>query len=111
MRRASRTHDRRRSMNASIKWLRWCLVALAAASFCANLAHAQKWSRAAAFPEASEELYGIGAGGKFYVFGGLGPSWTPKGLVYDYDPASDTWTKRKNMPLAAHHVALAEVKG
>jgi N-acetylneuraminic acid mutarotase len=74
-------------------------------------AHAQKWSTAAPFPEPSEELYGIGAGGKFYVFGGLAPGWKPKGLVYEYDPAANTWTKKKNMPLASHHVALAELNG
>lgn len=72
---------------------------------------AQKLSRAAPFPEASEELYGIGAGGKLYVFGGLAPGWKPKGLVYEYDPAKDAWTKKKNMPVASHHIALAEVNG
>ena len=76
-----------------------------------NLAHAQKLSRGAPFPEASEELYGIGSGGKLYVFGGLAPGWKPKGLVYEYDPAKDTWTKKKNMPIASHHIALAEING
>ena len=72
---------------------------------------AQKLSRAAPFPEASEELYGIGSGGKLYVFGGLAPGWKPKGLVYEYDPAKDAWTKKKNMPIASHHIALAEING
>src|SRR6187455_2968439 len=72
---------------------------------------AQKLSRAAPFPEASEELYGIGSGGKFYVFGGLAAGWTPKGLVYEYDPASDKWTKKKNMPQASHHIGLTELNG
>lgn len=76
-----------------------------------GLAVAQKLSRAAPFPEASEELYGIGAGGKLYVFGGLAPGWKPKGLVYEYDPAKDAWIKKKNMPIASHHIALAEVNG
>lgn len=74
-------------------------------------AHAQKWSKAAPFPDASEELYGIAAGGKLYVFGGLAPGWTPKALVFEYDPATDKWTKKKNMPLPSHHVALAEING
>jgi len=95
-----------------VKLLRLCLAALLAASFGVSAAHAQKWEKPAApFPEASEELYGIGAGGKLYVFGGLAPGWTPKGLVYEYDPASNQWTKKKNMPLASHHLALAEVDG
>ena len=70
-------------MAAWIRLLRFSLAALLAASFLVSAAHAQKWSRAAPFPEASEELYGIGVGGKFYVFGGLAPGWTPKGLVYE----------------------------
>ncbi len=80
-------------------------------SLAPGFASAQKLSRAAPFPEASEELYGIGAGGKLYVFGGLGAGWTPKGLVYVYDPASDQWTKKKNMPLASHHLGLTELNG
>lgn len=98
-------------MIAWIRLLRFTFAALLAASFLVSVAHAQKWSKAAPFPEASEELYGIGAGGKLYVFGGLAPAWTPKGLVYEYDPDADTWTKKKNMPLASHHVALAEMNG
>lgn len=80
-------------------------------SMAAGMVQAQKLSRAAPFPEASEELYGIGSGGKLYVFGGLAPGWKPKGLVYEYDPAKDTWTKKKNMPIPSHHIALAEING
>jgi N-acetylneuraminic acid mutarotase len=91
-------------------------VRLVAAMSCAVLlmittAHAQKWSTLAPFPEGSEEVYGIASGGKLYVFGGLAPGWTPKGLVYEYDPAANTWTKKKNMPLLSHHLALAELNG
>lgn len=74
-------------------------------------AQAQKWVKLAPFPEASEEVYGVAAGGKMYVFGGLAPGWKPKGLVYEYDPAADKWTKKKTMPLPAHHSALAEANG
>lgn len=72
---------------------------------------AQKLSRAAPFPEASEELYGIGAGGKLYVFGGLAPGWKPKGLVYEYDPASNTWEAKQTMPTARNHAAAGFVSG
>jgi N-acetylneuraminic acid mutarotase len=82
-----------------------CLIALMPAAF------AQKWATAAPFPEPAEEVYGIAAGGKLYVFGGLAPGWTPKGMVYEYDPAADAWTKKRNMPLLSHHVALAELNG
>ena len=85
-----------------IKYLRYFLGVLAMALWLGGgVASAQKLSRAAPFPEASEELYGIGSGGKLYVFGGLAPGWKPKGLVYEYDPAKDTWTKKKNMPVAS----------
>src|SRR5262245_36934066 len=98
-------------MAAAMRLVHLCLAMLLALSVLVSAAHAQKWSRAAPFPEASEELYGIAAGGKLYVFGGLAPGWTPKGLVYEYDPASDQWTKKKNMPLLSHHVALAQLGG
>ena len=91
--------------------LRYVLAAVLAASFLVSAAHAQKWSRAAPFPEASEELYGVAAGGKFYAFGGLAPGWVPKGLMYEYDPAGDTWTKKKNMALALHHPAGVQLNG
>ena len=92
-------------------WLRFCLATALLSFFCAGLAQAQKWAKLAPFPEASEELYGIGSGGKLYVFGGLATGWKPKGLVYEYDPASDKWSKKKDMPLASHHVALADYNG
>src|SRR5689334_9142398 len=95
-------------MAAPNRLLRYVLAAVLAASFLASAAHAQKWSRAAPFPEASEELYGVAAGGKFYAFGGLAPGWVPKGLMYEYDPAGDTWTKKKNMALALHHPAWVQ---
>ena len=50
--------------------------------------------KVARFVEA-EELYGAAAGGKVYVFGGLAPGWQPRGLVLEYEPATDTWTKKK----------------
>lgn len=77
----------------------------------AGTAHAQKWERLAPFPEGSEELYGIAAGGKLHVFGGLAPGWKPKALHYSYDPAKDAWQKHKNLPLASHHLPLAEING
>ena len=90
---------------------RAALAAFAAILLFASTAHAQKWTNRAPFPEPAEEVYGIAAGGKLYVFGGLAPGWTPRGMVYEYDPANDSWTKKKSMPLLSHHVALAEVNG
>jgi hypothetical protein len=54
-----------------------------------------KWEKLATFPEPAEEILGAAAGGKMYVFAGLIPFWKPKGLVYEYNPASNQWTKKK----------------
>src|SRR5258705_11500137 len=92
-------------------FIRIVLLALACL-FCASGAFAQgKWTKLAAFPEPAEELLGASAGGKMYVFCGLAPGWKPIGMVYEYDPAGDKWTKKKPMPLASHHVSFTEYKG
>lgn len=70
-----------------------------------------KWIKLAAFPEPREELLGAAAGGKLYVFAGLAPGWKPRGVVYEYDPATDRWTKRTLMVLPSHHVAFATLNG
>lgn len=70
-----------------------------------------KWEKAAPFPEPEEELYGVSANGKMYVFGGFGPGGHPVGMAWEYDPASDTWTKKKSMPIPTHHAAVAEYRG
>jgi N-acetylneuraminic acid mutarotase len=70
-----------------------------------------RWIKLAPFPEPAEELLGAAAGGKLYVFAGLNPGWKPKALVYEYDPATDKWTKKKPMALASHHVAISELNG
>ena len=93
------------------RFLRTLFAACCIALMFSSAGYAQKWGKAAAFPEPSEEVYGIAAGGKFYVLGGIGPQWTPKGLVYEYDSATDKWTKKNNMPLLSHHLALVEMNG
>lgn len=72
---------------------------------------AETWSKHAPFPEPSEELVGGSADGKLYVFGGLGPGWTPQGFVYEYDSETDKWIKKKPMQVPAHHVAFCELNG
>jgi N-acetylneuraminic acid mutarotase len=84
------------------------LAVLLLLTFAAPAAFAQgTWKNVAPFPEPREELLGSTAGGKLYVFAGLIPLWKPAGVVYEYDPAADKWTKKKPMALPAHHVALA----
>src|SRR5882724_3076944 len=89
-------------------------------------ARGMRWTKAAPFPEPEEELYGTVINGKFYVVGGFGfnppnapargggagapagpggngvctppAGGCPPGLVYEYDPGPDKWTKKKNIP-------------
>ncbi len=70
-----------------------------------------KWVKLAPFPEPGEELLGAAAGGKLYVFAGLAPGWKPRGLVYEYDPATNTWRPRSPMPTARNHAAPGVVDG
>jgi N-acetylneuraminic acid mutarotase len=88
------------------------LAALSVGLLTATVAHGQgKWVKLAPFPEPAEEVVGVAAGGKLYVFCGLAPGWKPIGMVYEYDPATDKWTKKKPMALASHHVAFTEYRG
>jgi len=72
-----------------------------------------KWMDLAPFPEPHEEVIGQAANGKMYVFAGLvsAPVWQPVGMVYEYDPSTNKWTKKKPMVLAAHHLSLSEYNG
>ena len=69
------------------------------------------WTKLAPFPEPAVEVKGASASGKFYVFGGIAPGFKPKGLVYEYDPATAQWTKKKPMPLPSNHVAFVDLNG
>src|SRR6202171_953819 len=92
--------------------LRVTIIGLLGSLSIAPNAFAQgKWERKAAFPDPSEEVLGMAAGGKMYVFAGLAPGGKPKALVYEYDPASDKCTEKKKMALPSHHVAFAEYQG
>lgn len=90
----------------------YILASMAAIGFAAPEIHAQgKWIKLAPFPEPAEEILGAAAGAKMYVFAGLLPGWKPIGMTYEYDPASNQWTKKKPMALASHHVAFTEYHG
>src|SRR5438874_8234534 len=99
-------------MVGAIGPLRVCLIALWLTLLLPAMAQAQgKWTKLAPFPEPAEELLGVAANGKMYVFCGLAPGWKPIGMVYEYDPATDKWAKKKPMPLLSHHVAFTEYRG
>ena len=72
---------------------------------------ASEWKLAAPAPRGAEEVVGISARGKFYVWGGLALDWNPIGMVMEYDPNTDLWTRKYDMPVYYHHVALTEVGG
>ena len=101
----------------SIKITTACCAALCAALMTAASAQTMgRWVRLAPVPEASEEFDSAVAGGKLYLFGGnpVGEGQkqgAPPGLVLEYDPAGDRWTKKKNMPQAQHHNAVVGLNG
>lgn len=84
------------------------LIAVFACIVCAtSVVWAQgTWVKLAPFPEPAEEISGASAGGKMYVFAGLAPVWKPIGMVYEYDPPTNRWTKKHTMALPSHHVAF-----
>jgi len=75
-----------------------------------------RWIRLAPLSEANEEWDSAVVNGKLYLFGGNpvavgGKQGAPPGLVFEYDPAADRWTKKKNMPQPAHHNAVVGYNG
>lgn len=89
-----------------------CFTLVVSLSWVTPVAYAQgKWVKLAAFPQPAEEISGAAAGGKMYVFAGLAPGWKPIGMVYEYDPAANRWTKKRPMALSSHHVAFTEYRG
>jgi len=99
--------------NMRMKYAPIHIVAMTFGLMCATPAvRAQgKWEKLAPFPEPAEEILGAAVGGKMYVFAGLASVWKPMGLVYEYDPSTDHWTKKKPMALPSHHVAFTEYHG
>jgi N-acetylneuraminic acid mutarotase len=74
------------------------------------------WTRKADMPTARYWSGSAVVDGKIYVFGGMviGGEPVPKGItavVEEYDPATDTWTRRADMPTARHGVRAAAVDG
>ena len=70
-----------------------------------------QWTKAAPFPTPEEELYGSVINGKFYVLGGFGVGGMAPGMVWEYDPAGDKWTRKKDMPIKVHHQAQTPYNG
>src|ERR1700693_326116 len=110
--RDGRDRIQEKNMMVAIGPLRVCLIMLCLGLLQPAPSQAQgKWTKLAFLTEPAEELLGVAANGKMYVFGGLAPGWKPIGMVYEYDPATDKWAKKKPMPLLSHHVAFTEYRG
>jgi N-acetylneuraminic acid mutarotase len=96
-------------MPSTLRLLFALAVVCSSVSLLTPIAHSQgRWVRLAPFPEPAEELYGAAINGKMYVLGGYGERI---GKVFAYDPAADTWTKKKQMALAVHHQAMIPYNG
>ena len=81
------------------------VFATAASAHDGGPAPTSPWKKAAPFPEPDEELYGVALNGKMYVIGGWDDG-KAGGVNYEYNPATDKWTKKQPMPRPAHHAAL-----
>ncbi len=66
-----------------------------------------RWISLAPFPTPTEELAGAAANGRLYASLGLLPGFKPAGVMYEYDPTADAWTKKTSMPHPIHHAAVA----
>jgi N-acetylneuraminic acid mutarotase len=94
-----------------------CVNLLLPLALCAQgYGHWVTTTKFAPLPEPSEEYWSATANGKFYLFGGtaVGSGSHRTGLprrVLEYDPATDKWTSKKQMPYAADHMTVAEYRG
>jgi len=95
------------------RFARLLVLALFALLFVDNASAQGRWIKLAPIPESSVESTSVTLADKIYVLGGTPAvdNTTPKGLVLEYDTATDRWTKKKNMPLPTHQAAAAEYQG
>jgi hypothetical protein len=72
------------------------------------------WVRLAPYPQPTQEIGGaVTANGKLYILGGYGAN-APGGLagwLNEYDPATDRWTKKLDIPTPVHHMAITGYMG
>lgn len=110
---------------AALAWrYRWplVLVAIALVSPLRRSVPAQEaghWVKGTKFTplsEPAEEYWSTTASGKFYLFGGSARRSGDSvvllpGRVIEYDPVTDKFTSRKQMPRPANHMTVAESSG
>src|SRR5579864_1029038 len=71
-------------------FIAWLVLTLAGAVSGQNV-----WQPQTPFPAPPAEFLAAAATGKLYLFGGLAPKFVPRGLLYEYDPATKVWTAKK----------------
>ena len=72
------------------------------------------WTKKANMPTGRSLLATSAVNGKIYAIGGwlttFGP-WTPSSAVEEYDPATDKWTKKADMPTARAGLSACVLNG
>lgn len=63
-----------------------------------------EWKSAAPSPFARVESPSAVVGGKLYLFGGFSDDLGASNQINVYDPASDSWTRQKDMPMQLTHL-------
>src|SRR6185503_8176555 len=66
------------------------------------------WQNFAPYPQPTQEVGGAVVNGKLYILGAYGAN-APGGLagwLNEYDPATDKWTKKTDIPMPVHHQAM-----
>jgi N-acetylneuraminic acid mutarotase len=73
------------------------------------------WTRKADMPTKRDGLSAIALNGKIYAIGGLLEDWDTTGpvlpTVEEYNPATDTWTKKADMPYPRSDFSISVVNG
>jgi len=75
------------------------------------------WKTHTPFPEPTWELEGVECNNKIYLIGGISNAWgaksgwIPNRMVYEFNPATDQWTRKVNVPDVMHHMAVTEYNG
>ena len=100
----------------------WCLVAAGACALVQAAHGAEKnpdgsasaasvaawpaldWKKAAATPFARVESPTFIVEGRLFLFGGFTSTLAASGQLDVYDPATDSWTRRKDMPMQLTHL-------
>ena len=68
-----------------------------------------EWKKGAPSPFPRVESPAAALGGKLFLFGGFTDDLGASSQINVYDPASDSWTRRKDMPMQLTHLNTAVV--